>query len=56
MKPDELAELLDITIKKARQETIREIIEYAESYLCWDEEGFVKALKESYENELKGEV
>ena len=56
MKPEELAELLDITIKKARQEAIREIIEYADRFFTWDEEGFVRNLKERYGDELEGEV
>lgn len=56
MKPDELAELLETVRKKARQEAIKEIIEYAEGFFAWDEEGFVRELKLSYEDELKGEV
>lgn len=56
MKPDKLAELLDTVRKKVRQETIKEIIEYAEDFFTWDEEGFVRELKSSYEDELKGEV
>ena len=53
MKPNELKELLNTVSKKVRRETIKEIVEFVEGFFSWDEEGFVRTLKEFYEDELE---
>lgn len=53
MKPDELKELLDKVRTKARQETIKEIINFTEDYFFWDKECFIRTLKKCYEEELE---
>ena len=39
--------------EKVRRETIKEVVEFAEGFFCWDEEGFVRTLKDHYEDELE---
>ena len=38
---------------KIRKETVREIIEFAENFFTWDEEGFVRELKECFGVEVE---
>lgn len=50
---DKLIEELKQASEKVRRETIKELVEFAEDFFEWDEEGFVRTLKECYEDELK---
>lgn len=53
MDGQQLKDLLDTVSEKVRKETIKEIVEFAEDFFEWDEEGFVRTLKGCYEDELK---